>query len=140
MNKLDDITVTTQIRKSTESREILVPSYCTLSGFTESMADRKGLHVGRLEPLSEIQIRTRNTLYHVTVLEPSEWKIVVQGGRFFPTETLGYLCGSGFGGTLLKVAWIGVGLCCEISTDSLRVVTSPVEDVSVVRQELPGPF
>lgn len=121
-------------------RELAVPRHCTLSGFTESMADRKGLHVSHLEPLTRLELKTRNSLYQITVLEPHRWKVIVRGGRFFPTETSAYLCGSGYGGTLLKVAWVGIGLCCELSAEGLRVVTSPVEDFHIVDNALPGPF
>lgn len=122
------------------SQEVLVPRHCTLAGFTESISDREGLHVSRLEPLTRLEMRTVNSLYEITVLEPNHWKVLVRGGRFFPTETVAYLCGSGFGGTLLKVAWIGIGLCCELTTDGLRVVTSPVEKFEIVERALPGPF
>jgi hypothetical protein len=121
-------------------REIVVPRHCTLTGFTEAIAGREGLDVSRLEPLTRIEVKTRNSLYEMTVLHPGHWRILVRGGRFFPIETPAYLCGSGYGGTLLKVAWIGVGLCCELSSEGLRVVTSPVEDVRIVEKPLPGPF
>lgn len=133
-------TMSGAIRESEESHEVLVPRHCTLSGFTESIAEREGLHVSRLDPLTRLEMRTVNSLYQITVLEPNHWKILVRGGRFFPTETIAYLCGSGFGGTLLKVAWIGVGLCCELTTEGLRVVTSPVEKFEIVERALPGPF
>jgi hypothetical protein len=120
--------------------ELAVPRHCTLSGFTESMVDRKGLHVSRLDPLTRLELKTRNSVYEMTVLDPDLWRIVVRGGRFFPTDTIAYLCGSGYGGTLLKVAWIGIGLCCELSADGLRIVTSPVEDFQIVDNDLPGPF
>jgi len=48
--------------------------------------------------------------------------------------------GSGYGGTLLKVAWIGVGLCCELSADGQRVPASPVQEVEVIENALRGPF
>jgi hypothetical protein len=132
-----------QTLPETEERsneDLVVPRHCTLAGFTEAMADRKGLNVSRLEPLTRIEVRTRNSVYQMTVLHPNLWKVLVHGGRYFPTETIAYLCGSGYGGTLLKVAWIGVGLCCELSTEGLRVVTSPVVDVHIVESPLPGPF
>jgi hypothetical protein len=137
---MDKNLITTMSALDEEKREVVVPRHCTLAGFTEAMADREGLNVSRLEPLTRLEVRTRNSLYEITVLHPNHWKILVRGGRFFPAETLAYLCGSGYGGTLLKVAWIGVGLCCEISSDGLRVVTSPVENVQIVEKPLPGPF
>ncbi len=132
--------VTTTSLETDESREILVPRHCTLSGFTEATSELKGLHVGSLAPVTRLAVTTRNTEYKITVVEPRDWKVLVQGGRFFPTERLAYLCGSGFGGTLLKVAWIGVGLCFELSTEGQRVVTSPVQDFRVITDALPGPF
>jgi len=131
---------TTTSLDTDESRDILVPRHCTLSGFTEAMSQLKGLHVSRLAPVTRLAVTTRNTEYTITVIEPRDWKVLVQGGRFFPTERIAFLCGSGFGGTLLKVAWIGIGLCCELSTEGQRVVTSPVQDFRVLTDAFPGPF
>ena len=132
--------VTTTSLETEQSREILVPRHCTLSGFTAATSELKGLHVGSLAPVTRLAVTTLNTEYKITVVEPRDWKVLVQGGLFFPTERLAYLCGSGFGGTLLKVAWIGVGLCCELLTEGQRVVTSPVQDVRILMDDLPGPF
>ena len=121
-------------------RGVLVPRHCTLAGFTEATTGQGGVHVGSLAPVTRLRVRTRNTEYRITVVEPNDWKVLVRGGRFFPTERLAFVCGSGYGGTLLKVAWIGVGLCCELSADGQRVVTSPVQEVEVLENALPGPF
>ena len=132
--------VTTTSLETEQSREILVPRHCTLSGFTEVTSELRGLHIGSLAPVTRLAVTTSNTEYKITVVEPRDWKVLVQGGRFFPTERLAYLCGSGFGGTLLKVAWIGVGLCCELLTEGQRVVTSPVQNFRILTDDLPGPF
>lgn len=132
--------MTTSALKTDQSQEILVPRHCTLAGFTEVTSQQKGVHVGTLAPLTGLAVTTRNTDYTITVVEPKDWKVLVHGGRFFPTERLAFLCGSGYGGTLLKVAWIGVGLCCELSTEGQRVVTSPVKEFRVLTNALPGPF
>jgi len=138
MQKTDSVTKTSL--ETEQSHEILVPRHCTLAGFTEATSEQKGLHVGTLAPVTRLAVTTRNTEYKITVVEPRDWQVLVQGGRFFPTERIAYLCGSGFGGTLLKVAWIGIGLCCELSTEGQRVVTSPVQDFRVLTDALPGPF
>lgn len=122
------------------SPEIVVPQHRTLTGFTAETAARKGVHVTALEPFAKLLVRTRNTEYHLTIVDPDEWQVLVRGGRFFRTDTLAFLCGSGFGGALLKVAWIGVGLSCEFSSQGLRIVTSPVKDFHVLEVSLPGPF
>jgi hypothetical protein len=134
-----DLVTTTSFRPES-SREILVPRHCTLSGFTEVTSQQTGLHVASLSPFTRLAVTTRNTDYIITIVEPREWKVMVRGGRFFPSERLAFLCGSGYGGTLLKVAWIGVGLCCELSTEGQRIVTSPVQRFQVLKDALPGPF
>lgn len=139
MQKSDS--VTTMSLEMERSGDIIVPRHCTLSGFAEATSELTGLHVGSLAPVTRLAVTTRNTEYKITVIEPREWKVLVQGGRFFPTERIAFLCGSGFGGTLLKVAWIGIGLCCELSTEGQRVVTSPVQALQVLADDtLPGPF
>lgn len=138
MAKPDLVTTTSFQAKS--SQEVLVPRHCTLAGFTEATSLQTGLHVASLSPLTRLAVTTRNTEYTITVVEPKDWKVMVRGGRFFPSERLAFLCGSGYGGTLLKVAWLGVGLCCELSTQGQRVVTSPVQNFQVLTDALPGPF
>ena len=123
-----------------ESREILVPRHCTLNGFTDATSHHKGVHVGSLSAVTRLSVKTRNTDYTMTVIEPREWKVLVKGGRFFPTERPAFLCGSGYGGTLLKVAWIGIGMCCELTAEGQRVVTSPVQAYEILTNAFPGPF
>lgn len=127
-------------RTCDESREILIPTRYTLAGFTDESEQRRGIDVSRLSAITRLTVRTRNTLYRLTVLDPREWQVLVLGGRFFPTERIAYLCGSGYGGSLLKIAWVGVGMCCEFSSQGQRVVTSPVEDFEVLPHALAGPF
>lgn len=127
--------------ESEEVDEILVPRRCTLVGFTEETAQGRGIHLPRLEALTQLEVSTRNSLYRITVLEPRDWRVIVRGGRYFPYDTAAYLCGSGYGGALLKLAWIGVGLSCEFSAGGTRVVTSPVRGFRVIESPpLPGPF
>ncbi len=141
MQKTDPLTtsMSTSIGNQ-EDKGVLVPRHCTLSGFTEATTGQKGIHVGSLAPVTRLRVLTRNTEYRMTVVEPKDWKVLVRGGRFFPTERIAFVCGSGYGGTLLKVAWIGIGLCCELSAEGQRVVTSPVQEFEILENALPGPF
>ena len=60
--------------------------------------------------------------------------VLVQGGRRFPDITAGQLTGSGLGGSLLKLAWIGVGLRIEICAGGRRIATSPVREITTERK------
>ena len=124
-----------------ETDELLVPRRCTLDGFAEEASRRGGVDLAELPALTRLDVRTQNTVYEVVLLCPHESKALVQGGRFFPESTESYLCGSSYGGNLLKVSWVGVGMRLEVIRDGRRIVTSTVQSVSLRDDtNLPGPF
>ncbi len=98
----------------------------TLDGFTSAVRDACGLAVGELPAITHLRVQTENTLYQFVVLGPRESEVLVEGGRFFPVRTRARLEGSSFGGALLKLAWLGVGLRMELRCNGQRIVTSPV--------------
>lgn len=99
------------------------------------------MSLSQLEVLSCLHVQTRNTLYQVTVLDPSEAKVLIQGGEFFLEPTEAILCGSSFGGSLLRLRWIGEGMRMELNGAGLKVVTSPVRSLELRDERtLPGPF
>ena len=104
-------------------------SVATLDGFATQAADARGLDLRDVEPLSTITIRTRNSVYRIMVTHATS--VVIQGGHFFPDPVCARVNGSGFGGSLLKVGWIGIGLRVEIFAGDQRIVTSPVRDISI---------
>jgi len=104
--------------------DAFVPRRATLGGFAKEVSARDGVCLRDLEPLTTLLVRTQNSVYRLTVIEGSS--VLVQGGKFFPQATVARFSGSGFGGSMLKLAWVGMGLCMEICPDGQRIVTSPV--------------
>jgi hypothetical protein len=98
----------------------------TLDGFASAVRDVRGLAVGELPAITHLRVQTENTLYRLVVLAPGDSDVLVEGGRFFPVKTRARLEGSSFGGALLKLAWLGVGLRMELRCEGQRIVTSPV--------------
>ena len=126
--------------KRSKNKQLSVPRHCTLDGFTHETSTRGGVEIGHLRPLTKLNVQTHNSFYHVTLLDPSESIALVQGGRYFQEPSEVYLCGSSYGGTLLKMSWIGFGMRMEILSQGRRVVTSPVLAVETVADTLlPGP-
>lgn len=124
-----------------ETDELLVPRRCTLDGFAEEATRRGGVDLNELPPLTRLDVRTQNTTYEVVLLSPFDSKAIVQGGRFFPEPMESYLCGSSYGGNLLKVSWVGVGMRLEVMREGRRIVTSTVQSVTLRDDaNLPGPF
>jgi hypothetical protein len=106
----------------------VVAHTATLDGFVASVSSCDGISLHELEPLTSIVVATRNSRYYITISGGTA--IFVQGGRFFPETTDARLEGSSFGGSFLKVAWIGVGLRMEICSRGRRIVTSPVKGIT----------
>ena len=128
---------TTDLRRD----QTTVPRQCTLDGFTAEVATADGLGLGDIDALTTVIVKTLNSLYRIVVLDPPRPRILIQGGRFFPEPTEAHLAGASFGGSLLKLAWLGCGLRMEICADGQRIVTSPVRSIEVSRKPtLPGPF
>lgn len=132
---------TIEPRERVESSVTEVPSSCTLSGFTAQSGVHDGVDVQSLAPLSRLRVRTQNSTYEMWVIDPQQWTVFIRGGSFFPTLTPAILCGSGYGGSLLKVAWVGVGMSCELTHSQGRIVTSLIKDVEILDDAgIPGPF
>jgi hypothetical protein len=115
---------------------IQIQRRATLDGFAADVSDVRGVNLSDLEPLTVLRVRTRNSLYRIVVSDAS--KVLVQGGDFFPDSTAGHLSGSGFGGSLLKVGWIGVGLRMEFLSGDRRIVTSRVSEIAYERVPFPS--
>ncbi len=121
-----DQTATTLSRIGTR-----LPRRCTIEGFVEDAGRPGGLSLASLPPLACLRVQTRNTLYRIVVVRPPRPEILVQGGQFFVARTAAQLCGCSFGGSFLKLAWIGVEMSMEIHHEGRRIVTSPVRSIEV---------
>jgi hypothetical protein len=92
-----------------------------------------------LPPGTELVVETRNSRYCLAMLDEG-WDARVQGGRHFEETTTARIDGCTFGGSLMKLGWIAVGCCLELSVRGRRIVTSRVRSISVniVRPQLDG--
>ena len=90
-----------------------------------------GVNIVLLQPGIKIEVQTRNTLYHIEILDPNEGKIKIQGGKYFPEPTEAYLHGSTWGGSMLKLQWIGHEMHMEIGAHKV-VTTSAVQAAKVI--------
>ena len=104
-----------------------IPQPCTLDAFTEALAESEGVSLPDLEPLTTLVVQTCHSVYRMTVVHDTT--VLLRGGAF-PVETMARLHGSGFGGYLLRLGWIGVGLRMEFSVDGKRFVTSAVRAIT----------
>ena len=101
----------------------------TLDGFGAAVARANGVRLCELSPIDELEVRTRNSCYRITVVDPAENQILVQGGSFFPVTARARLGGASLGGSMLKLGWIGYGFCLEIHDAHQCIVTTPVQEI-----------
>lgn len=108
-----------------------IPRYCSLDGFTELSSSLDGVALRTLAPFDTVCARTLNNEYYIFIIEPETGKALVQGGRYFAEPIEATVSGSTFGGCMLKMGWLGVGLRIEICAGGQRIVTSPVRSIHV---------
>lgn len=92
---------------------------------------KNGLQLEALEDLDSLAVRTRNSVYEITVLSRITGEVMVRGGRFFPERTVARLAGSSLGGSFLKMGGVYPGFSLEFQEGARRIVTSQVQSVAL---------
>ncbi len=94
---------------------------------------QEGLQLDQLKDLQLLTIRTRNSVYQLTVVSAEESEVLVRGGRYLPELTPMRFNGSTLGGSFIRMRGIYVGYRMEFSLGGLRIfTTSPVEWIGPV--------
>jgi hypothetical protein len=97
-----------------------------------------GIDVRTLAPGTEVSMDTVNSHYRFVILDESQRKALVRGGRYFDGEAEARIEGSTLGDTLLWVGWIAEGLCLELSVQGKRVGTSRVRSIAITTAPRPA--
>jgi hypothetical protein len=91
----------------------------------------EGVSLEELKPCDTIHARTRNSDYEIFLLDPESGHAIVRGGKYFEEPMEATVCGSNFGGTMLKLGWLGLGLRMELCFNGHRIATSPIRELRV---------
>ncbi len=109
----------------------VVPRYRTLDGVVAAMSQADGIALLDVDAFATLVVRTDNSIYRITILKPHLREVLVQGGKFFPERTRACLSGSTFGGSCLKIGWVGLGLHMEFHAGDQWIITSHVRAIAV---------
>jgi len=90
-----------------------------------------GIDLRSLPAGTAVVVDTRHSRYRFVMLDGNGLNALVDGGHYFPQETIARVEGSTLGGSLLKIGWIGLGLFVELSFGGKRIITSRVRSISV---------
>jgi len=113
----------------------------TLEGFAAAASRAGGVKLRDLTAFDCLEIWTRNSRYRITVLDPVDARVLIEGGAFFPTPAEAILSGASAGGSMLKLGWILDGFRLEILHEGQRIITTRVRTIRLNSPDaLPGPF
>jgi hypothetical protein len=115
-----------------------VPPLALLERFIETSENAVGIDLAAITAGSIIWLKTTNSEYCLRLLDPLTRRVTVQGGSLFAEPTEAIVSGSGGGGSVLRVGWIGTGLQLEMSCSfacesAINVVTSPIQRFALQR-------
>ena len=91
-----------------------------------------GVQLGALQALETLEVRTKNSVYEITVMDPERGDVLVRGGTFFPVYTKVRLAGASLAGSFLKLFGIYVGFSIEFATGAETIVTTRVRQIDIV--------
>lgn len=116
----------------------LVPKCASLESFTAIAVTGKGVRLSDLPPMTNILLRTSNSEYLITVIDPGSARVSISGGRFPGGPTEAVVWGASMGGAFLQTGLIGIGLQLEMAYQtadgmSRKLVTSPVDHLFIER-------
>ena len=93
-----------------------------------------GVQIDSLQVLDRVFARTANSLYELTVVNPSNGEVLVRGGEYFLEAVIARVAGSSLGGSFLKVGGIYEGFQLELVDGDSTVITGRVQKITRSRQ------
>ena len=89
-----------------------------------------GVRLEDLQPGSQLQVTTRNTCYQLLVLIGNT-ALITGHSLYCPRPVLVRIHGSTWGGSMLKVRFIGRGMCMEFAHPQYQtpILTSPIQEI-----------
>ncbi len=89
-----------------------------------------GVRLEDLHPGSTLQVTTHNTCYRILIL--FRGLALISGHPLYcPRPVLVTIHGSTWGGSMIKISFIGRGMCLEFHHPEYRtaIITSPIEEI-----------
>ncbi len=89
-----------------------------------TFAEEHGLTFRALKKGDVLQITTIHSVYNFRMIDPTKGLAVASGtGKAFPQPTPVTLHGSNFGGSMIKMGWVGIGTWLELRDPHKNTIT-----------------
>ena len=69
--------------------------------------------------------------YDIIILDGNTCQVRVEGGNYFTEPTVCQLNGATFGGSMLKIGWIGLAMCVEFVHNGNTITTDFVNSIGI---------
>jgi hypothetical protein len=87
----------------------------------------------KLAPGTKVRVVTLNTTYDLEIIDGRSGKVRIEGGHRFPFAMDVVLNGSTWGGSMLWVGRLGIGMAMELERPNYKpLLTSPIQSVTVM--------
>jgi hypothetical protein len=73
---------------------------------------KNGIDIHKLKEGITIFVATRHNVY--AMIKKKDRDVTIQGGKYFKDPTEAVFVGSTFGGSVMKIGWIGFGMKMEL--------------------------
>ncbi len=104
----------------------------TLSALIEQSERDGGMLLKDIPDGALVVVRTKNSAYEIAVIDAAEGKVVIKGNNaYFAEAKLVRVNGSTWGGSALKMDWIGRNMHLEIYDGANTVHTSAIRAIVV---------
>lgn len=107
----------------------------TLEDLAASLQDDEGVHVNRLPEGTDLEIKTKNSTYFLKTTSHNDgilWGGTLRdGGTRFPHPTIVKIVGSTWGGSTLRLNWVGLYMYMEIYWSRKTIRTGPVRFIKI---------
>lgn len=111
----------------------------TIVSNLEKLEKEGGITINKLKPGSKIVAKTRNTEYILEIIDPTKDIVLISGNqRFCPFPVRARLNGSTWGGSMIKIGFIGKDMHMEVvvlnSDDSYHshFTTTAVQEATLI--------
>ena len=117
----------------------LVPKCATLDNFGSFVSEEDGVSLFDLPPQTRLLLKTSNSEYLVTIIDPMNLKVIVSGGSYFVIPTHAVIWGASLGGALIRSGAVRIGFQLELAHQSedgkmRKIITSTVDHLFIVKQ------
>jgi hypothetical protein len=96
-----------------------------------------GIFLNDVPKRALVEVQTNNSIYTIAIIDVKKAEVIVKGNnKHLATPKTCFLLGSTYGGSMLKLGWIGVDMHLQVSVIGGPILTtSPIRFIKIYLDE-----